>query len=101
MFMGVTMSQPMETCTPKYKFSILVAYIHIGVGSNVVCSTTIGSARASIRGTDNRQFPRFFYVRIYYRKPLSVWGRARHRNTENTTCLNLLHIFLLASLFLR
>ena len=62
MFMGVTMSQPMETCTPKYKFSILVAYIHIGVGSNVVCSTTIGSARASIRGTDNKQFPRFFML---------------------------------------
>ncbi|MBR0275625.1 MAG: UpxY family transcription antiterminator, partial [Prevotella sp.] len=28
-------------------------YIHIGVGSNVVCSTAIGNARASTRGTDN------------------------------------------------
>ena len=28
-------------------------YIHIGVGSDVVCSTTIGNARASIRGMDN------------------------------------------------
>ena len=28
-------------------------YIHIGVGSKVVCSTTIGNARASIRGMDN------------------------------------------------
>ena len=28
-------------------------YFHIGVGSNVVCSTTIGNARASIRGTDD------------------------------------------------
>ncbi len=27
---------------------------HIGVGSDVVCSTTIGNARASISGTDNR-----------------------------------------------
>ena len=30
--------------------------IHIGVGSDVVCSTTIGNARASMRGTDNRRF---------------------------------------------
>ena len=28
-------------------------YIHIGVGSDVVCSSTIGNARASIRGMDN------------------------------------------------
>ena len=27
---------------------------HIGVGSDVVCSTLIGSGRASVRGTDNR-----------------------------------------------
>ena len=27
---------------------------HIGVGSDVVCSTIIGNARASVRGTDNR-----------------------------------------------
>ena len=33
---------------------------HIGVGSNVVCSTTIGNARASTRGMDNRTIPRFF-----------------------------------------
>lgn len=26
---------------------------HIGVGSNVVCSTAIGDARALVRGTDN------------------------------------------------
>ena len=30
-------------------------YIHIGVGSDVVCSTAIGNARASIRGTDNSE----------------------------------------------
>ena len=36
---------------------------HIGVGSNVVCSTTIGNARASTRGMDNRTIPRFFCVK--------------------------------------
>ena len=41
-------------------------YIHIGVGSDVVCSTTIGSARASMRGTDNRTDSRFFYA-LYIR----------------------------------
>ena len=30
-------------------------YIHIGVGSDVVCSIPIGNARASIRGTDNSE----------------------------------------------
>ena len=35
---------------------------HIGVGSDVVCSTIIGNARASTRGMDNRTIPRFFYV---------------------------------------
>ena len=34
--------------------------IHIGVGSDVVCSTTMGNARASESGTDNRTIPRFF-----------------------------------------
>ena len=29
---------------------------HIGVGSNVVCSTEIGNARALVRGMDNRRF---------------------------------------------
>lgn len=33
---------------------------HIGVGSNVVCSAVSGNAKASISGTDDRQFPRFF-----------------------------------------
>ena len=37
---------------------------HIGVGSNVVCSTTIGNARASTRGIDNRTIPRFFLCQI-------------------------------------
>ena len=31
---------------------------HIGVGSDVVCSTIIGNARASTRGMDNRTIPR-------------------------------------------
>ena len=38
------------------------AIIHIGVGSDVVCSTKIGNARASTRGTDNRTISRSFYV---------------------------------------
>ena len=33
---------------------------HIGVCSDVVCSTIIGNARASVRGIDNRTIPRFF-----------------------------------------
>ena len=37
-------------------------YIHIGVGSNVVCSTEIGNARASTRGTDNSDDSTLFYV---------------------------------------
>ncbi|GEM_PF-46008 len=40
-------------------------YIHIGVGSDVVCSTSIGNARASVRGMGNRTIPRFFvYVHL-------------------------------------
>ena len=35
---------------------------HIGVASNVVCSTLIGNARASMRGMDNRTVHAFFYV---------------------------------------
>lgn len=31
----------------------LGVYVHIGVGSNVVCSTFIGNARASVRRADN------------------------------------------------
>ncbi len=34
--------------------------IHIGVGSDVVCSTIIGNARASEGGIDNRRFHAFF-----------------------------------------
>lgn len=33
---------------------------HIGVGSDVVCSTGLGNARALTRGTDNRTVSRFF-----------------------------------------
>ena len=32
---------------------LTVTIIHVGVGSNVVCSTLIGNARAFTRGTDN------------------------------------------------
>ena len=38
--------------------------IHIGVGSDVVCSTIIGNARASEGGIDNRRFHALFYVYI-------------------------------------
>ena len=38
----------------------MVAIIHIGVGSNVVCSTELGNARASIGGTGNMTISRFF-----------------------------------------
>ena len=33
---------------------------HIGVDSDVVCSTIMGNARASMRGMDSRTNPRFF-----------------------------------------
>lgn len=35
-----------------------------GVGSNVVCSTISGNAKASVRGTDNKQFPRLFMCEL-------------------------------------
>ena len=38
---------------------------HIGVGPSVVCSTELGSARASSGGTGNKEVPRFFYVHIF------------------------------------
>ena len=39
---------------------------HIGVGSNVVCSTLIGNARASTRGMDNKTVHAFLcpYVKL-------------------------------------
>lgn len=39
-------------------------WYHISMGSNVVCSTTIGNARASEYGTDNKQFPRFSFLLV-------------------------------------
>ena len=33
-------------------------YFHIGVGSDVVCSTLIGNARASVGGIGNKTIPR-------------------------------------------
>lgn len=45
-------------------------YIHIGVGSDVVCSTFIGSGRASMRGMDNRTVPRFF---VSYKMKLHIY----------------------------
>lgn len=43
-----------------YSCSIEGKYIHIGVGSDVACSTLIGNARASVGGTGNKTIPRFF-----------------------------------------
>ena len=42
---------------------------HISVGSNVVCSTGFGNARALVRGTDNRTTHAFF-VSVYQVKSL-------------------------------
>ena len=44
-------------------------YIHIGVGSDVVCSTLIGNARASIRGMDNSDDSTLFCVPCRTDKP--------------------------------
>jgi len=43
-----------------------VMAIHIGVGSNVVCSTSIGNARASVRGTDDQQCSHAFFVLVIH-----------------------------------
>ena len=39
----------------------MVAIVHIGVGSDVVCSTGLGNARASESGTGNRGFHASLY----------------------------------------
>ena len=51
---GVSFCQKREAC------ALELCGNHIGVGSDVVCSTIIGNARASVRGIDNRTIPRFF-----------------------------------------
>ena len=43
----------------------MVSVFHIGVGSNVVCSTEIGNARALVRGMDNRRFHAFLCPDIF------------------------------------
>ena len=47
-------------CSQMYYIGLYGTDFHIGVGSDVVCSTIIGNARASTRGMDNRTIPRFF-----------------------------------------
>ena len=55
---------------------VAIVAIHIGVGSNVVCSTGLGNARASERGMDNKWFPRFIYARLSnYLTTGRLWGR--------------------------
>ena len=53
---GVIISQPLVLL--YYYGNAFGVVNHIGVGSNVVCSTLIGSARASTRGMDNGNVPR-------------------------------------------
>ena len=68
---GVIISLLRRPCKHELTFSgAIIVYvgllkgsdIHIGVGSDVVCSTIIGNARASVCGTDNRTISRSFYV---------------------------------------
>ena len=40
--------------------------IHIGVGFDVARSTTLGNAKASIRGTGNKEIPRLPFNLIAY-----------------------------------
>ena len=71
---GVIISIPLRPCKHElypYGCSVSCLYgslgggvYHIGVGSDVVGSTMIGNARASVRGTGNRKFPRFFYALV-------------------------------------
>ena len=42
-----------------FRMLTYVVIIHIGVGSNVVCSTIPGNAKSSVRGTDNKEIPTF------------------------------------------
>ena len=65
-------------------------YIHIGVGSNVVCSTTIGDARASIRGMDNSDSTLFCVEhrtdeRARGEPSLLGLSRARRRKSDSST----------------
>ena len=70
---GVFISRPAsflirDNCTQTgaklfvYTGLMRLMYNHIGVGSDVVCSTSIGNARASMCGIDNSSIPRFFYA---------------------------------------
>lgn len=63
----------------------------IGVGSAVVCSTLIGSARASTRGTDNQEVPRFFYARIP--TVIDMKSKPEKKLMHNTLILTLLALF--------
>ena len=47
---------------------------HIGVGSSVVCSTIPGNAKASVRGTDNKEVPTLFSIIINLVLTFQHWG---------------------------
>lgn len=58
----------------------IVAF-HIGVGSGVVCSTLIGNARASVRGTDDKRCSHAFFMLAFhlYLNNLSGHGDPRRK----------------------
>lgn len=66
----------------------IVAF-HIGVGSGVVCSTLIGNARASVRGTDDKRCSHAFFMLAFhlYLNNLSGPGdprrKCRYTNYQN------------------
>ena len=74
-----------------YDCIVWLTYIHIGVGSDVVCSTTIGNARASVRGMDNKTIPRFFYVLPEMKESEGTFKR-KHTDMSNVPFLSPLHI---------
>ena len=77
---GCDISNPLRPCKQGlYPFGNNVLFyrslngsffIHIGVGSDVVCSSGLGNARALTRGTDNRTTHAFF-VSVYQVKSLT------------------------------
>lgn len=66
----------------------IVAF-HIGVGSGVVCSTLMGNARASVRGTDDKRCSHAFFMLAFhlYLNNLSGPGdprrKCRYTNYQN------------------
>ena len=53
---------------------VVINIFHIGVGSNVVCSTIPGNAKASGCGTGNKDVPTLFCARIFFKVIISQKG---------------------------